>query len=118
MAEASAAEALDNWAQQLEEVTVLQSICGEDFSVLAEGFGGSSGGGRGKDAAEATESATYSEELASRLPAELLECQAAVHAELPSEGLALSVSQHLDVATCRHRMCFHLIKRLHKQQET
>lgn len=76
------AEHLDNWQQQLEEVTVLQSICGEDFTVLAEGFSSSGDG----------DAAGPCEELAATLPAEPLECQAAIHVELPSDGLALAVS--------------------------
>jgi hypothetical protein len=77
-----AAEALDNWQQQLEEVTALQAICGEDFTVLAEDFAA------GEDARAAP-----SHELAALLPSEL-ECQAAVHVEVPQKGLALQVGEN------------------------
>lgn len=90
MGEVSGAEALDNWQQQLEEVTALQAICGDDFSVLAEGFGG------GDDVA-----AMPSEELAAAPPVEPLECQAAVHVEVPQEGLALQVGWSA------HDACWH-----------
>ena len=73
-------ELLDNWQQQLEEVTALCAICGDDFTVLAEGFAA------GQDAA------LPSEELAAQPPSEPLECQAAVHVEVPQRGLALQVS--------------------------
>lgn len=61
---------------------MLKSICGEDFTVLAEGFSSSGDG----------DAAGPCDELAATLPAEPLECQAAIHVELPSDGLALAVS--------------------------
>ena len=76
----TSAELLDNWQQQLEEVTALCAICGDDFAVLAEGF-----------AAE-QDASSPSEELAAQPPSEPLECQAAVHVEVPQQGLALQVS--------------------------
>ena len=76
----TSAELLDNWQQQLEEVTALRAICGDDFTVLAEGFAA------GEDAA------LPSEEPAAQPPSEPLESQAAVHVEVPQQGLALQVS--------------------------
>lgn len=82
MGDAVAAELLDNWQQQLEEITALQAICGDDFAVLAEGF------------AAGDNAAVPGGELAATLPAEPLECQAAVHVGVPQDGLALQVGRH------------------------
>lgn len=79
MGELDAAQLLDNWQQQLEEITALQAICGDDVTVLAEGFAS------GEDAAAPRD------DLAATPPAEPLECQAAVHVEVPQEGLTMEV---------------------------
>jgi hypothetical protein len=92
------AELLENWQQQLEEVTALCAICGDDFTVLAEGFAA------GQDAA------SPSEELAAQPPSEPLECQAAVHVEVPQRGLALQVSTRRKTAASSDSCGTHFIR--------